>query len=199
MGFSDSLYLVTNEDDKPIDFTFNRQSIVILPGKVSLVPFDAIVEKLGDPRSGPVSQKIIVDGQDVGRIAPRSWWINRLSVYYGTYDIANLELLKAAMPKVSVTTFDGEDPGFSFPVDDPECQYLMPTQSKGTSIEENLRREMAEMNRKMKAMERLMAQNNVPESRDDIPEDVPPAHVKAGKSSEPLSEAMHNLLRPGKG
>lgn len=211
MAFGEGIYLVTNEDNYPLDFVFDRQSITIQPGKTTMVPFEAIVEKLGDPRSGPTTQKIVIDGQDIGRIAPRSWWLKRLATYYGTYDPLNLDGttngngehvpgLREVMPKVSIKTLDNEDPHFSFPVDDPDSQFLSPnTNSAGASIEEGLRRQMAEMQRKLKAMEKLLGQEQVPESRENIPEDIPPANVQAARPTPPDIAATAKSLRPVRG
>jgi hypothetical protein len=181
MSLVDNLYLVTNEDSSPIEFAYARNSIVIEAGKHAMVPFEAIVEKLGDPRSGPTTQKIIVDGRDVGRIASRSWWLKRLATYYGTYDPTDVVGLKAIMPKVSVTTLEGDDPKFSFPVDDPDCKYLSPSTNTGVSDDENLRRELESMKRRMRATEKLLAEKGIPEPAENIPEDVPPANIASAR------------------
>ena len=173
MAFGDSIYLVKNEDDKPLDFCYNQQSITILPGTTAMVPFEAIVEKMGDPRSGPQAQPIKVNGHVAGYVASREWWINRLSTSYGIYDSSAISDIKAVMPKISVRTIDGEDAKFSFPIDDPESKYLMPDNTGGATVEENLRRELEEMKRRQRSIETLLKDRQIPEGIESIPEDNP--------------------------
>jgi hypothetical protein len=182
-NFSDSLYIVTNDDDHPVEFAFNRQSVTLTPGQSGMVPFEAIVEKLGDPRSGPQTVRLMVNGMPAGQIASREWWIKRLATYYGTYDPAHPEEIVAKMPKVTIKTLEGEDPNFSFPCSDPDCKYLQPD-NINQSTEENLRRELEEMKRRQKALESLLKNRTVPEPVADIKEDQPPDNVKAARGQQ---------------
>jgi hypothetical protein len=195
MAFGESIYLVTNNESHPISFVFNRQAINIEAGGKSMVPFEALMEKFGDPRSGPEPQPIIVNGMPAGRIMSRDFWLGRLSVTYGVYDPGNLDGytkdgkhypgLKELMPKVTIQTLEGDDPGFSWPADDPDCQFLKPNTNSGTSVEENLRRELAEMKRRQLAMEKMLKNRTMPEPSETIPEDTPPDHIVRTRGTQP--------------
>jgi len=113
----DWLY-VTSEETFPVEFRWARKSYVAYPGQQTPVLFQALVNKLGDPRSVDGAQQNYDDGNgNHGKIMERYDYLKTLFAYYGVEE-ERLETftrpdgrvilgLYDVVPKVTVTTFQG--------------------------------------------------------------------------------------------
>lgn len=74
---------VINDMDKPVAFTWGRKPHVIYPDSEGFVPFEALVNQLGDPRSRPMAVTKYDDGQGSrGQIMDRHAELTRLFAMY---------------------------------------------------------------------------------------------------------------------
>jgi hypothetical protein len=114
----DWLY-VTNQETYPVEFRWARKHYVCQPGETIPVLFQALVNKLGDPRSVDGAQQNYDDGNgNHGKIMERYDYLKSLFAYYGVEeerletftrpDGRTIQGLYDVVPKVAVTTFSGQ-------------------------------------------------------------------------------------------
>lgn len=185
----DSLCQVNNNGDTPVRFSLHSQRFNVPARGVAYVPFDAIVNRLGDPRSGP--QAVIIPPQEPGqrtkRIPSRNDELKRLAAKYGVYDTTDKSLLlfrelkdendtrANLMPNVTVTNINEDEP-FVFPLDDPHCEMFTPP-AGDTSQLAIIQRQLEKQRRVIAMLEqqanagKVAATVNV--SADEIEEDKP--------------------------
>lgn len=78
---------VTNDDDHPVEFAWNRRRTVINPGETKTVIFQALVNKLGDPRAVDDAIQHYDDGNgDRGQISKRYEYIKSGFAMYGVQE-----------------------------------------------------------------------------------------------------------------
>jgi hypothetical protein len=125
----DDWLLVRNDDDKPVEFGWNRKRWVVMPGEEKAVIFQAIVNKLGDPRAVEDAIQHYDDGNGSrGQISKRHDYMIMLFSRYGiqeervtdfTRDDGTVVVgLQSVVPKLSVTTM--EHKLVQFPAYDPD-------------------------------------------------------------------------------
>ena len=74
---------VKNDDSKPVTFRWARRSYTVEPGESGFVPFEALVNSLGDPRSVENQVLRYDDGQgNRGQVMTRYDELCRLFAYY---------------------------------------------------------------------------------------------------------------------
>jgi len=109
---------VKNDDSKPVEFAWNRRRWVVEPGATKSVPFEAIVNVLGDPRSDD-RPAVYDDGNgNKGQVMRRGDELGHLFARYGIQFEDRKELTRAA-PKLVVSH---PETGYriNFPAFDPE-------------------------------------------------------------------------------
>jgi hypothetical protein len=113
---------VTNNDTRAWDFRWNRKHYVIESKAEGFVPFEALVDMLGDPRSMDNQLVKYNDGQGFkGIVMDRHAEITRL---FARYAIENedIDALVLAAPKVAVHTLAGQQ--IRFPSMNPDMLPL---------------------------------------------------------------------------
>lgn len=99
---------VTNDDKRTWDFRWNRKHYPIEPGQQGFVPFEALVNSLGDPRSMDNQLVKFSDAEGTrGIIMDRHAEITRLFAIYSVEN-ENLDELVTKAPKVEVRTLSGQ-------------------------------------------------------------------------------------------
>jgi len=143
-------------------FQWNRKHYVLAPGESAFVPFEALVDALGDPRSmdEPVPYN---DGNgDRGVILKRH---DQLSGLFGRYAIRaeSIEMLMEAAPKLSVYTLS--DQRVVFPAMRPDMlPYPAPNvqehrvDSSSRAITDRLEAENEELRSRMARYEAMLEQ-----------------------------------------
>jgi hypothetical protein len=82
----DHQFILTNEGNKELRFTYNRRTWIIPAGEHRVVPFDVVRLYFGDPRSVVGTQQKYQDSDgNNGDIPKREAEIRRLCVFYGLY------------------------------------------------------------------------------------------------------------------
>lgn len=112
------LLTVRNDDSVPWKFEWDRRQWVLKPGQVTYIPFPAVVNKLGDPRSveGTRIRYYSADSQTRGIIPSRYETLCSLFAAYGIRG-ENVDALVDFAPKVTVTTMQGQP--VTFPCQNP--------------------------------------------------------------------------------
>jgi hypothetical protein len=83
---ADDVVRVRNDDKEPLGFGWNNIAYVVQPGEEGIVPFPAIVDALGDPRSVRGQIVRFTDNRgNRGFIPERYEELKRLMVNYGVY------------------------------------------------------------------------------------------------------------------
>jgi hypothetical protein len=125
---------VTNHEAKTVDFAWGGRHFPIEPGEEKFVPFEALVEALGDPRSMDDEVQRYDDGNGhKGVVMQRKFEIDRLFSAYAVtlYNIDDVidpktkELrvgLTSKAPRVTVTTMTGQP--VVFPISHPDMLPL---------------------------------------------------------------------------
>ena len=109
---------VQNRDTKTHDFRWAKKHYIIEPGEEGIVPFEALVNQLGDPRSQDNMITKFSDGEgNRGIVMDRNAEITRLFAMYAIEN-ENLDDLVASAPRVGVTTLAGQ--AVQFPVSRPD-------------------------------------------------------------------------------
>jgi hypothetical protein len=99
---------VTNEDQRTWDFRWAKKHYTIAPGDRMIVPFEALVNALGDPRSMDNQLVKFSDGQgNRGIVMDRYAEITRLFAMYAIEN-ENMDDLVRAAPKISAKTLSGQ-------------------------------------------------------------------------------------------
>jgi hypothetical protein len=99
---------VTNDDVKTWDFRWSRKHYVVPPNEQGFVPFEALVNSLGDPRSMENQIVKYSDGDgNKGIVMDRYNEITRLFAMYSVQN-ENLDELVDKAPKVTVRTLHGQ-------------------------------------------------------------------------------------------
>jgi hypothetical protein len=168
---------VTNRDGKVLVFAWNRKSYVLEPGESKFVPFEAIVDQMGDPRSMENEVQKYNDGNGgQGVVMQRSFEMDRLFSRYAVLgshlddkrdaDGKVTEGLLTKTPRVEIETLNGQR--VAFPGTNPDMDPL-PVQSvderkintdtvkmldKLESENADMRASLAEMNDRMDALVR---------------------------------------------
>lgn len=121
---------VTNNDTMPVEFAWNRRRTVVAPGETKTVIFQALVNKLGDPRAVDDAIQHYDDGNgDRGQIMKRYDYIKAGFAMYGVQE-ERLEDwtfppghpragetilgLQSVVPQLSVETEEGYPVQFPF-------------------------------------------------------------------------------------
>ena len=103
---------VDNDDVRTWDFVWERKHYVIEPHQSAFVPFEALVDNLGDPRSMDGQVQTFSDGDgNKGIVMDRHWELMRLFARYAVENDTLDDLVDKA-PKVSVETLSGQAVGF---------------------------------------------------------------------------------------
>ena len=98
---------VRNEDRLPVTFRWNRRATVIQPGEVGFVPFEALANQLGDPRSVEGDRIAYSDADgNRGLIPERYEDLTRLFAMYGI-EQERIDDLPDRAPRVAVKTMQG--------------------------------------------------------------------------------------------
>lgn len=154
---------ILNLMDREWTGMYNSQSYKMPPGGETIAPYIAVCNWFGHP-----------DAVDVGpRERYRTDEYARLRVFYGVYD--DEDRWDELTPKVEV--YDLEGNRIITVIDDPSGAHLSPTQT--TVLErDNLTRQLAQMDRQMRAMQAQLDQQNramAAEDAGDIinPDDAP--------------------------
>ena len=109
---------VHNRDTKTLDFRWAKKHYTIEPGDEGIVPFEALVNQLGDPRSQDNMITKFSDGEgNRGVVMDRHAEITRLFAMYAVEN-EDLDTLVARAPRVTVTTLSGQ--AVQFPVSRPD-------------------------------------------------------------------------------
>ena len=111
---------VINRDMRTWDFPWDRKHYTVEPGATTFVPFEALVDNLGDPRSMDGKVQTFSDADNNrGVVMDRHWELMRL---YARYAVENdiLDDLVAKAPKVEVRTLAGQL--VTFPSQRPDMQ-----------------------------------------------------------------------------
>ncbi len=111
---------VKNDDTQAVEFAWNRRRWVVEPGQTKSVPFEAIVNVLGDPRSDDLPAVYNDGNGNSGQVMRRGDELGRLFARYGVWFEDRGELVKAA-PKL-VVTHPENDYRIQFPAFDPEME-----------------------------------------------------------------------------
>ncbi len=99
---------VINDDNRTWDFRWGRKHYVLAPGEESFVPFEALVNALGDPRSVDNASVKYSDGQgNMGMVMDRHAEISRLYALYAI-EGENMDELTMRAPRVRVETLAGQ-------------------------------------------------------------------------------------------
>lgn len=192
MNYDTLLRIHNNDEEITYIFAANSESFRVRPLSETLVPFDAVVNSMGDPRSGPTPQRIQPEGGGVAvQIPSRLEEIKRLNTVYGIYTESvdapshvegseGITLLDR-IPKVTATNVDETDP-ISFPCDDPNCERYTPEdQDKSTMAV--MQRQLEAMRRKQVVYEQLIrnAQGNAATTAlgtEEVGDDTPQAQAR---------------------
>ena len=151
---------VENEEKVTVLFRWARKAYACKPGEVTFVPFEALVNQLGDPRSVPGEVLSFDDGNGVkGVILSRYEELTRLFAMYGI-EQENVDNLVQKAPKLTVRTMTGQKVNFpsmlpdmiGFPVNTPENLV----NSDVTRMHENLRSENEDLRERLERMESQM-------------------------------------------
>lgn len=158
--------LVENVDEVPWEFKYDRRHYKIDIGKEGLVPFPALVNALGDPRSVPNEQtRFRTENGETGIILTRHESIRTLFARYSVEN-ENVQDLVDFAPRVVVRHQETGDV-ITFPAQDPACrpwpvpQHAQPGRENmpdhrllEQTVAENkeLRSEMAEMRQMMQTL-----------------------------------------------
>lgn len=126
----DDWLMVTNNDVKPVEFAWNRKYTVILPGEEKAVIFQALVNKLGDPRAVDDAIQHYDDGNgNHGQIRKRYEYILSGFAMYGvqeerledwTFPAGHpragevIHGLQSVIPQLAVRTMEGYPVTFPF-------------------------------------------------------------------------------------
>jgi len=187
----DSLLQVTNDSENSTYlFSFNSQRVSIPPGQTRLVPFDAVINRLGDPRSGPIRSRIQPEEGGIPIDVPSRYEeICRLAIIYGLYtdnvnapshiDSAERQTLLDVIPRVTVSNPADDSPEpIIFPCDDPFCDRFSPD-TTDQSQNAMLQRQLDAMRKKMIVMEQVLKQH--------------PANPITGQTGEQVAEDTPDL------
>lgn len=151
---------VENEEKVTVLFRWARKAYACKPGEVTFVPFEALVNQLGDPRSVPGEVLSFDDGNGVkGVVLSRYEELTRLFAMYGI-EQENVDNLVQKAPKLTVRTMTGQKVNFpsmlpdmiGFPVNTPENLV----NSDVTRMHENLRSENEDLRERLERMESQM-------------------------------------------
>jgi hypothetical protein len=174
---------VTNVDDVPWEFGWDRRKYLIKPQETGFVPFPAVVIKMGDPRSAidVVTRFNSEDGQR-GVIATRHEVLCTLFAHYG---IANEDIaaLVDFAPKLEVRTM-ADDLVVQFPVQNPDMppwpvpQVALPGRENSDMrrMQDALAEENRQMREELAEMRGLISgrlAGSAPQGQPDVP-DVDP-------------------------
>ena len=111
---------VVKQDVRTWDFVWDRKHYTVEPNASTFVPFEALVDNLGDPRSMDGNLVTFADGDgNKGVVMDRHWELMRL---FARYTVENdiLDDLVERAPKVEVRTLAGQL--VSFPSQRPDMQ-----------------------------------------------------------------------------
>jgi hypothetical protein len=113
--------LVRNVDEVDWEFKYDRRKYKIVVGKEGLVPFPALVNALGDPRSVPNEQtRFRTENGETGIVLTRHESIRTLFARYSVEN-ENMQDLVDFAPRVEV--FHQETGQLiTFPAQDPDCR-----------------------------------------------------------------------------
>ncbi len=101
-------FSVTNNDVKTWDFRWARKHYILEPNETMMVPFEALVSALGDPRSMDNSLVKFSDGQgNKGIVMDRYTELTRLFAMYAIENESMDDLVKRA-PKITAKTLKGQ-------------------------------------------------------------------------------------------
>lgn len=172
----DSLLKVTNNRKEIVIFMWAKSKYICPPEGTIFVPFDAVVSKLGDPRSGPTEAEIKLEGGSVLRVPARSAEMKRLAVSTGVFNPRDVEAIIAKLPDVTVTNMDSDEP-IVFPAVDPECAEFVPVSQNKSEIAamqrqlDKQRRTLALLEQQLKARKVGPTPSTIP--AEDVEEDTP--------------------------
>ena len=199
---------VTNVDNVPWEFRWDRKKYLVGVGQTGFVPFPAIVLKMGDPRSVPdmVTRFNSDDGQR-GIIATRYDVLTTLFAHYGIANEDIGELVDFA-PKLEIRTMV-EDMVVQFPAQNPDMVAWpvpqVPQPGRENSDTRRLMDGLAEENRGMREelsqMRDLIAGKlNPPVGTPDprtqvIPDDDDPDALAAALAGATVDQGPSTQLR----
>lgn len=99
---------VINDDVRTWDFVWERKHYVVEPGDTTFVPFEALVDNMGDPRSMDGQLVTYSDGDgNKGVVMDRNWELMRLFARYAVENDILDDLVEVA-PKITVKTLTGQ-------------------------------------------------------------------------------------------
>ena len=181
----ETILKVLNVDNVPWEFKWNRMSYLVKPGETKFVPFEAIVLKMGDPRSMPemVTRFSSEDGRH-GIIATR---YDSLVTLFAHYGIANEDIgeLVDFAPKLEIRTM-AEDMVVQFPAQNPEMVAWpvpqVPVPGRENSDTRRLLDGLAEENRAMR--EELAQQRELIAGRLNPPVGQPDPRAQAAPADD---------------
>jgi hypothetical protein len=179
--------LVRNVDEVPWEFKYDRRHYKIDVGKEGLVPFPALVNALGDPRSVPNEQtRFRTENGETGIILTRHDSIRTLFARYSVEN-ENVQDLVDFAPRVEV--FHQETgQAIVFPAQDPDCrpwpvpQHAQPGREnmpdhrllESVAAEnKELRGELAEMREMMQSLMAQKAPVGVADVAAGVPQHAP--------------------------
>jgi|HubBroStandDraft_6_1064221.scaffolds.fasta_scaffold00184_2 hypothetical protein len=154
----DDFLWVTNIDSMPIEFGWAKKRWILAPGEAKAVIFQAVVNKLGDPRAVDGEQIRFDDGQGGrGIVLERYTELKRLFALYGVqmetlkdFTIAegprkgeNIKGLTSLAPKCQITTLEGYP--IQFPAYDPEMMAFPLVSTKANSVTSDVSRALDEL------------------------------------------------------
>ena len=108
---------VRNDSKAPVEFAWNRRRWVVSPGQDKMVPFEAIVNVLGDPRSDDEPAMYDDGNGNAGQVVRRQDELSRLFARYGIEFEDKGELVRA-VPTLLVRHPE-TDHTITFPAQDP--------------------------------------------------------------------------------
>jgi hypothetical protein len=149
---------VTNVDDVPWKFRWDRRQYLVKPGDTGYVPFPAVAMMMGDPRSvdGSMTRFNCEDGTR-GVIATRHDVLCTLFAYYGIANEDVAELVDFA-PKLEVRTMS-DDILVQFPAQNPTMvAWPVPQVTQPGHENSDTRRRMDEMGEENRAMREELAE-----------------------------------------
>lgn len=96
---------VLNRGDKAVRLAWDNRPYDAAPEKETIVPVEAAIHALGDPRSGPLMRSSSSNGR-VEWVPDRQTEIRRLKAWYSNQDGDESQVFNA--PTIEVYTLDGE-------------------------------------------------------------------------------------------
>jgi|SRR5215831_15772138 len=196
---------IHNNEDRVVNFPYGSRDYLVRPQSDAMVPFDAALYWLGDPRS--LREKYVIVGQNGEKewIESREYYLQTLSVRYGTYDGGNISGkdgfdqegnpvwfpgIKERMPNVSVYTLEN-DP-IIFPADDPFCHFALPPDEQATAAGAMAKR-IHDLENQLLGLKQLLDESQNKETEEatihDIKTDGPPAPPPIHVNAQPNPDA----------